>query len=139
MKTFFRSENKGYENYKESFLQAFEIENIKKAVELGLLEKEAIEIVERFIEEEGYINSMNFEEIYLKEYMDDSKFYLKNSKLAFATKEEAEIYGKEITGWGYKIVEYTCDEYYEFGTEPTEDFWEEEAKVYCIVNPIELN
>ena len=55
MKTFFRSENKGYENYKESFLQAFEIENIKKAVELGLLEKEAIEIVERFIEEEGYI------------------------------------------------------------------------------------
>ena len=34
---FFRSENKGYENYKESFLQTFEIENIKKAIELGLL------------------------------------------------------------------------------------------------------
>ncbi len=135
---FFRSENKGYENYKESFLQTFEIENIKKAIELGLLEPIALEIVEKFIAEEGYINSINFEEIYLKDYMDDSKFYLKNSKLAFATIEEAEIYGENVTGWGYKIVEYTCDEYYEFGSEPTEEFWEEEAKVYCIVNPKEV-
>ena len=135
---FFRSENKGYENYKESFLQTFEIENIKKAVELGLLEPIAMAIVEKFIEEEGYINSLNFEEIYLKEYMDDTKFYLKNSKLAFSTEEEARIYGENVTGWGYKIVEYTCDEYYDFGSEPTEDFWEEEAKVYCIVNPIEI-
>ena len=135
---FFRSENKGYENYKESFLQTFEIENIKKAIEFGLLEPIALEIVEKFIAEEGYINSMNFEEIYLKEYMDDSKFYLKNSKLAFSTEEEARIYGENVTGWGYKIVEYTCDEYYEFGSEPTEDFWEEEAKVYCIVDPIEV-
>ena len=135
---FFRSENKGYENYKESFLQTFEIENIKKAIELGLLEPIALEIVEKFIAEEGYINSINFEEIYLKDYMDDSKFYLKNSKLAFSTEEEARIYGENVTGWGYKIVEYTCDEYYEFGSEPTEEFWEEEAKVYCIVNPKEV-
>ena len=61
-----------------------------------------------------------------------------DSKLAFSTEEEAQKYGENVTGWGYKIVEYTCEEYFSFGSEPTEDFWEEEAKVYCIVDPIEV-
>ena len=134
MTYFYRSERENYKSYPNSYLQPFEKENIEKAIGLGLMSSVAAEIISQFESEEGNITEDNYENIYSKDYYDDSMFYLKACKLVFTSASDARRYGKEINCLGEYIVSYTGKSAVHMGTEPDSGM-----KVYALISPEEIS